>query len=369
MNKWNPLFAYNHLPDLPPSDELETKEILKQTIKARAALAELKQAAELIPNQSMLINTLPIMEARASSEIENIVTTTDKIFQSLQLDVEENDSATKEALQYRQALFSGFSSLKERPLCTQTAVLVCSDIKGRMMDIRKVTGTALRNGVNGQIIYTPPEGERVIRDKLANWEKFIHNNEDLDPLIILAVAHYQFEAIHPFTDGNGRTGRILNSLLLIEKGLLHLPILYLSRYIIEHKVDYYHLLLDVTANNNWKDWVLYILKGIEDTAVWTLNKIESIKALSIETKKYIQQKLPHLYSSELIELLFEQPYTRILNLEKAGIAKRQTASNYLKELCDIGVLSEISLGRDKLFIHPKLMSLLRGENNEFTPYI
>lgn len=212
-------------------------------------------------------------------------------------------------------------------------------------------------------------GERVIRDKLANWEKFIHNNEDLDPLIILAVAHYQFEAIHPFTDGNGRTGRILNSLLLIEKGLLHLPILYLSRYIIEHKADYYHLLLDVTANNNWKDWVLYILKGIEDTAVWTLNKIESIKALSIETKKYIQQKLPHLYSSELIELLFEQPYTRILNLEKAGIAKRQTASKYLKELCDIGVLSEISLGRDKLFIHPKLMSLLRGENNEFTPYI
>ena len=236
------------------------------------------------------------------------------------------------------------------------------------MDIRKVTGTALRNGVNGEVIYTPPEGERRIRDKLANWETFIHNNEALDPLIILAVAHYQFEAIHPFLDGNGRTGRVLNSLLLIEKGLLHLPILYLSRYIIEHKTDYYRLLLDVTVNQNWQDWLLYFLKGIEETAIWTLSKIEAIKALSIETKRYIQQSLPHLYSLELVELLFEQPYTRIANLERAGIAKRQTASKYLKDLCDAGVLSEQSVGRDKLFIHPKLMELLRGENNVFTPY-
>ena len=368
MNNWNPKLAYNQLPDLPPVDELETKEILKQAINARAALAELKQAAELIPNQSMLINTLPIMEARASSEIENIVTTTDKLFQSLQLDSEEQDSATKEVLQYRTALFSGFNSLKERPLCTQTAVLVCSEIKNRAMDVRKVAGTALRNGSNGEVIYTPPEGEQLIRDKLANWEKFIHYNEDLDPLIILAVAHYQFEAIHPFTDGNGRTGRVLNSLLLIEKELLHLPILYLSRYIIEHKADYYRLLLEVTANQNWQDWVIYILKGIENTAKWTLNKIEAIKALAVETRRYIQQSLPHLYSLELIELLFEQPYTRIANLEQAGIAKRQTASKYLKELCDVGVLSEQIVGRDKLFIHPKLMELLRGENNEFTPY-
>ncbi|QRP12155.1 Fic family protein [Haemophilus parahaemolyticus] len=368
MNNWNPKLAYNQLPDLPPVDELETKEILKQAINARAALAELKQAAELIPNQSMLINTLPIMEARASSEIENIVTTTDKLFQSLQLDSEEQDSATKEVLQYRTALFSGFNSLKERPLCTQTAVLVCSEIKNRAMDVRKVAGTALRNGSNGEVIYTPPEGEQLIRDKLANWEKFIHYNEDLDPLIILAVAHYQFEAIHPFTDGNGRTGRVLNSLLMIEKELLHLPILYLSRYIIEHKADYYRLLLEVTANQNWQDWVIYILKGIENTAKWTLNKIEAIKALAVETRRYIQQSLPHLYSLELIELLFEQPYTRIANLEQAGIAKRQTASKYLKELCDVGVLSEQIVGRDKLFIHPKLMELLRGENNEFMPY-
>ncbi|OOH89068.1 addiction module protein [Pasteurellaceae bacterium 15-036681] len=369
MINWNPKLAYNQLPALPPCEELETKEILKQTIKARAALAELKQAAELIPNQAMLINTLPIMEARASSEIENIVTTTDKLFQSLQLDSDEQDPATKEALQYRTALFSGFKSLEKLPLCTQTAVLVCSEIKGREMDIRRVTGTALRNGMNGEVIYTPPEGEQLIRDKLANWEKFIHYSDDLDPLIILAVAHYQFEAIHPFIDGNGRTGRVLNSLLLIEKGLLHLPILYLSRYIIANKNDYYRLLLEVTSKQDWQQWVIYILKGIEDTAFWTVKKIEAIKALAVDTQKYIQKKLPQIYSRELVDLLFEQPYTRIANLEDAGIAKRQTASKYLKELCDIGVLRELSIGRDKLFIHPKLMELLKGEENECSPYL
>ncbi|MCW9718797.1 protein adenylyltransferase Fic [Avibacterium sp. 21-599] len=368
MMNWDPTLPYNQLPDLPPNEDIETKEILKQTILARAALAELKQAAELIPNQSMLINTLPIMEARASSEIENVVTTTDKLFQSLQLQKSEQDPATKEALQYRTALFSGFNSLATKPLCVQTAVIVCSEIKGREMDIRKITGTSLRNGITGNIIYTPPEGETLIRDKLSNWEKFIHYNDDLDPLIILAVAHYQFEAIHPFTDGNGRTGRILNSLLLIEKGLLHLPILYLSRYIIENKEDYYRCLLDVTAKQNWSQWIIYILKGIEDTAKWTVAKIEAIKHLAEETATYIKHKLPQIYSRELVDLLFEQPYIRITHIEDKAIAKRQTASKYLKELCEIGVLQEYVRGREKLFIHNKLMELLRGDSNIVAPY-
>lgn len=368
MTSWNPKLPYNDLPPLPPPEELETKAILKQTILARAALAELKQVAELIPNQSMLINTLPVMEAKMSSEIENIVTTTDNLFQALQLDNDNLDSATKEALRYRSALFFGFQSLKERPLCTQTAIAVCSEMKGVDMDIRKVVGTSLRNGITGEIIYTPPEGEQLIRDKLANWETFIHYSDDLDPLIILAVAHYQFEAIHPFLDGNGRTGRVLNSLLLIEKGLLHLPILYLSRYIIANKVDYYRLLLGVTQHQNWQDWVIYMLKGIEETARWTVAKIEAIKALTEQTKHYLQQKLPQIYSRELLDLLFEQPYTRIANLEKVGIAKRQTASKYLQALCEIGILQERNIGRDKLFIHPKLMELLRGDNNDFIPY-
>lgn len=369
MTNWDPEIAYNALPELPPLQELETKEILKQTILARAALAELKQAAELIPNQAMLINTIPIMEARASSEIENIMTTTDKLFQSLQIESNSVDPATKEALRYRTALFAGYNDLDRLPLCTKTAVLVCSEIKGREMDIRKVSGTAIRNGTTGETIYTPPVGEQLIRDKLANWERFIHQNEELDPLIILAVAHYQFEAIHPFTDGNGRTGRILNSLFLIDKGLLSLPILYLSRYIIKNKNDYYRLLLSVTAEQNWQDWIIYILKGIEDTASWTVKKIEAIRSLLEETKNYMQDKLPQIYQRELVDLLFEQPYTRIQNLENAGIAKRQTASKYLKELCDIGILEEVPIGRDKLFIHVKLMELLRGESNRYTSYV
>ncbi|WP_386697956.1 protein adenylyltransferase Fic [Lonepinella sp. MS14436] len=368
MINWNPKRPYNQLPNLPPAQDLETKDILKQTILARAALAELKQAAELIPNQAMLINTLPVMEACASSEIENIVTTTDKIFQSMQFTGEAQDGATKEALRYRTALFAGVQSLERLPLSTQTAVLICSEIKGRTMDIRQSVGTALGNPTTNKIIYTPPEGEQLIRDKLANWERFIHQNSDLDPLIILAVAHYQFEAIHPFTDGNGRTGRVLNSLLLIEKGLLSLPILYLSRYIIKNKTDYYRLLNEVTSQNNWREWIIYLLKGIEDTAIWTVKKIEAIKNLAQHTRSYIQQNLPAIYSRELVDLLFEQPYTRIANLENSGIAKRQTASKYLQALCEIHVLNEINVGRDKLFIHAKLMNLLQEESNRYEMY-
>lgn len=367
--EWKADIAYNALPPLPPLTDIESKAILKQCISARAALAELKQAAELIPNQSMLINTLPVMEAQASSEIENIVTTTDKLFQSVQMEGGETDPATKEALQYRSALFSGFRSLRQRPISTQTAVLVCSEIKGRAMDIRKISGTALRSDTSGKTIYTPPEGESLIRDKLANWERFIHESAELDPLIIMAVAHYQFEAIHPFSDGNGRTGRVLNSLLLIESGLLNLPILYLSRYIIRHKSDYYRLLLEVTAGQNWEEWIRYILKGVEDTAVWTVAKIEAIKRLIAATGEHVKHESPQIYSRELLDILFEQPYTRIANLEEAGIAKRQTASKYLKELSRIGVLREVSIGRDKLFINYKLMDLLRGDENAFTPYI
>ena len=369
MSTWKAEQAYNHLPLLPPKQDIESKAILRQCIRARAALAELKQAAELIPNQSMLINTLPIMEARASSEIENIVTTTDKLFQYMQTESQSADPATKEAMRYRSALLSGFQLLDKLPLSTKTAKLVCSEIKGRDMDIRQTSGTALRSNTSGQIIYMPPEGESLIRDKLANWEKFIHEtHQDLDPLIVMAVTHYQFEAIHPFSDGNGRTGRILNSLLLIEKGLLGLPILYLSRYIIEHKADYYHLLLAVTSQSAWEEWILYMLEGVEDTAKWTIAKIEAIKKLSAHTKDYIQAALPSIYSHELVTLLFEQPYARILSLEKAGIAKRQTASRYLQALTEIGVLNEIHIGRDKLFIHPKLMDLLSGDNNQFTAY-
>lgn len=369
MSNWKPDIPYNDLPPLPPKQDIESKTILKRCIAARASLARLKQAAELIPNQAMLINTLPVMEARASSEIENIVTTTDKLFQSLQMDTERQDPATKEALQYRTALFAGYESLTSRPLRTQTAIMVCNAIKHPYeMAIRKTGGTALKGGNSGNVVYTPPEGEETIRGKLANWERFIHESGDLDPLIIMAAAHYQFEAIHPFTDGNGRTGRILNSLLLIEKGLLDLPILYLSRYIIENRADYYRLLLGVTERQDWESWIIYILDGVADTADWTVSKIDAIRRLFEQTRQHIRTHAQGIYTHELVNLLFEQPYTRIANLEAAGIAKRQTASKYLKELSDIGVLQEIAIGRDKLFIHPRLMELLRGEGNSFTSF-
>ncbi len=364
---WQPGQPYNHLPALPPAIELETKTVLKQCVESRSALAELKQAAELIPNQSMLINTLPLLEARASSEIENIVTTTDKLFQHARAE-EHADPATKEALRYSYSLLSGYAALRERPLNTTTAETVCSQIKGVEMTVRKTPGTLLMNDAMGSVIYTPPVGEQLLRSMLANWERFLHEQTGLDPLVRMAVAHYQFEAIHPFTDGNGRTGRVLNSLFLIQENLLTLPILYLSRYIIASKSDYYRLLLKVTQEQAWEEWIVYLLKGVAETAAWTTAKIAAIRALSDHTRDYVRGRIPKIYSHELIDLIFELPYCRIQNLDEAGIAKRQTASNYLKELAGIGVLTEKQMGREKLFIHPKLMHLLTREGNTFTRY-
>lgn len=364
---WQADQPYLALPALPPRADIESKVILKQCITARAALAELKQAAELIPNQAVLINTLPLLEAGASSEIENIVTTTDKLFQHLRHE-DQADPATKEALRYSRALFGGFQALNQHPLNTRTVEEICTQIKGVQMNVRRVFGTALSNHITGEIIYTPPVGEDLLRDMLANWERFLHNAIEIDPLIRMAVAHYQFEAIHPFTDGNGRTGRIVNSLFLIQEGLLTLPILYLSRYIIHNKADYYHLLLEVTRNQNWEAWILYVLKGVEETAIWTTAKIAAIKALNIHTADYTRQQLPKIYSYELVSLIFELPYCRISSLVEAGIAKRQAASVYLKQLVEIGVLAEAPATKEKLFIHPKLMQLLTQDSNEFKRY-
>lgn len=365
--RWSPGRPYNDLPRLPPVVEIETKNVLKQCAKSRAALGELKQAAELIPNPAVLINTLPLLEAQASSEIENIVTTADKLFQHLEADASA-DPATREALRYRRALLQGAAELKRRPLVTRTAEIICTQIKGVDMAVRKVPGTALTNAATNEVVYTPPEGEKRIRDLLANWETFLHEEESIDPLVRMAVAHFQFEAIHPFTDGNGRTGRVLNSLFLVEKGLLTLPILYLSRYIIAHKADYYRLLLDVTRKDAWEEWLIYILKGVEETAAWTTAKIGAVRRLSTETTEYVRRKLPKVYSRELVDLIFEQPYCRINNLVEAEIAGRQAASRYLKALAAIGVLEERAVGKEKLFVHPKLMNLLTRDSNAFKAY-
>ena len=366
LSVWRPQEPFNALPLLPPKVDLETRKLLKQCIPARAALAELKHAAELIPNQGVLINTLPLLEAQASSEIENIITTTDRLFQFREVD-DNADAPTKEALRYGRALLEGFQTLRERPLTTRTAEEICSHIKGREMRVRKIPGTALARQ-SGEIVYTPPVGEDLLRSLLANGERFLHEATDIDPLIRMAVAHYQFEAIHPFTDGNGRTGRVLNSLFFISQDLLTLPVLYLSRYIIQHKADYYRLLRAVTQTDVWEDWVMFMLKGVEETARWTVAKIAAIRKLQAHTVEHVRKAVPKIYSHELVNLIFELPYCRIQNLTEKEIAGRQTASVYLKELVRIGVLEEKAFGREKLFIHPKLMRLLTRESNDFTPY-
>ncbi len=364
---WRPDQPWQDLPLLPPKVDIETRLILKQCIGARTAVAELKQAAELIPNQAVLINTLPLLEARASSEIENIVTTTDRLFQQ-QRDGKRADPATREALRYRRALFEGYQSLLQRPLNTGTTEDICSQVKGVQMSVRRIPGTALASEQLGEVIYTPPVGEALLRVLLANWERFMHNHVEVDPLIRMAVGHYQFEAIHPFTDGNGRTGRIVNNLFLIQERLLTMPILYLSRYIIAHQEEYYDRLLDVTRHQAWEPWILYMLRGVEETAVWTTDKIATIQDLIENTTEHVRRNLPKIYSHELVSLIFEQPYCRIANITEAGLAKRQTASLYLKQLVDVGVLTEAATSKEKLFIHTKLMQLLTRETNEFQRY-
>ena len=369
MLNFDPNRPFNQLPVLPPAIEIESKPVLKKCVTARAALAQLKQAGALIPNQAVLINTIPLLEARDSSEIENIVTTADKLFQFAERPDNRAEPATREALRYRTALYQGYRSLDARPLCTRTAVEVCTTIKGIDMDIRRIPGTALTNDVTGETIYTPPEGETRLRELMSNWEWFIHNHEQIDPLVRMAVTHYQFEAIHPFTDGNGRTGRILNLLFLIDMELLEIPILYLSRYIIQNKSSYYRCLLEVTTRQEWAQWIVFMLDAVEQTADWTREKIIAIRELMDHTAEFARIKLPSIYSRELIELVFVQPYCRISNLVEAKIAKRQTASVYLKQLRDIGILQEFKIGREKLFIHLKLMHLLTRDNNNFARYI
>ena len=222
--------------------------------------------------------------------------------------------------------------------------------------------------MSGEVIYTPPVGQRLLIEKLDNWADFMHRNTDIDPLVRMAVQHYQFEAIHPFADGNGRTGRILNILFLVEHGLLDSPILYLSRYIIQNKASYYRLLAKVTSEQDWAPWILFILSGVEETCTWTTDKIKSIRELMEHTGQFVQKRLPKIYSWELVELLFKQPYCRIGNLVDTGIAKRQTASVYLKLLCELGVLREIKSGRENIFVHPKYIELLSGDENVWVYY-
>lgn len=351
---------YNDLPLLPPKVELEEKTILKKAISANVALAELKGILNTIPNPAILINAIVLQEAKSSSLIENVVTTNDKLYQSAAVTAKPIDPNTKEVLNYREAIWQGHHQLQERSvLTTNTFIQIVNTIKGNTAGIRTVPGTTIA-ATSGKIIYTPPEGEHIIREKLKNLEDFIHtDNDGLDPLIKLSLIHYQFEAIHPFYDGNGRTGRIINILYLVYKKLLPIPVLYLSKYIIEHKDTYYRLLRDVSEKNKWRPWILYMLEGTEQTAKFTVKLVEKIRILLDKTAKNVKAKLPKIYSRELVDILFEQPYCRGKNLIEAGIASRNTASKYLKALTDIGVLELHRVWKENLYLNVKLWELLK----------
>ena len=357
---FNPEKPYNNLPLLPPKTEIETKATLKKAISANRALAELKGLGETIPNQAILVNSIILQEAKASSEIENIVTTHDALFRAFSAKTSQVDSATKEVLRYREALWEGFSSLRKRPfLTTNLFIQIVQTIRANNAGIRNTPGTKIANAATGEVVFTPPEGENIIRDKLKNLEEYIHSQDDVDPLIKLAIIHYQFETIHPFADGNGRTGRILNILYLTQKDLLDLPVLYLSKYIIDRKTDYYRLLRGVTEHEAWEKWILYMLDAVEQTALHTRDKIMAIRHLLAETLEFAKEKLTtRIYSKDLIEILFHQPYTKAQFLVDAGLVKRQAAADYLKKLEGIGVLSLNKVGKENLYLNKKLYDIL-----------
>jgi len=356
---FDPMTPYNDLPLLPPRVQVETEAVLKRAIGAARALAELKGLGQTIPNQAMLVDSLVLQEAKDSSAIENIFTTNDVLFRSYAARTSHVDPATKEVLRYREALWNGFESLKVRPvLSTNLLITIIQTIMGDDAGIRNIPGTAIVNGATGETIYTPPEGEGVLRDKLANLEQFMHADDGMEPLVKLALIHYQFEAIHPFADGNGRTGRILGILFLTYTGLLELPVLYLSRYIIEHKHDYYVLLRGVTERGEWEPWILYILDAVEQMSIVTRDRILAIRALMQQTMERVNKELPKIYSKELVELLFRQPYTKGQFIVDAGIAKRQTAAEYLKALEAIGVLRAQRVSKETLYLNVGLYELL-----------
>jgi Fic family protein len=362
MNKFNRNLPFNQLPNLPPKETLETVEILKLCINANKLLAELKGYCQTLPNPNLLLNTIILQESKESNAIENIVTTQDELYKAtLGFDEGIKNSTAKEVLQYRQAMYWGLHQMQQKEVITTNLLVgIIQRLRGSTDNIRQNLGTKLANPTNHEIIYTPPEGEEVIRKKLAALEHFINEDEfsPLDPLIKMALIHYQFEAIHPFTDGNGRTGRILNVLYLINKKLIGLPVLYLSYYIIQNKPDYYRLLREVTEDENWNGWVHFIIKGVGETAAITLQKINAILELKKQSENKIKEALKASYTRELADLLFSYPYIKIKVLEQNNIAKRQTAATYLKKLEKAQILTSLKIGKETYYINHKLMEIL-----------
>ena len=342
--------------------DLKTKKILEQLTISSRALAELKGYANTIPNMHILINAITINEAKDSSAIENIVTTHDDIYKVLTESGYKEQNA-KEVVNYRNAIWTGFEQIKKDGyINTNTIVKIQSMVEHNNAGIRKLPGTELKNSITGETIYTPPQNEQEIREYLKNLEDFINDDKDnIDPLIKVCLIHYQFESIHPFYDGNGRTGRILNILYLVLNKLIDSPILYLSKYINETKQEYYRLFSEVRNNSNFEDWILYILKGVEITSKETITLIENIQKEIKDYKEEFKVKLPKIYSKELLESLFYEVYTKISYIEKNCGVTRLTASSYLNQLEENGLLESEKIGREKIYKNVRLINLLSNK--------
>lgn len=349
------------LQPLPIKHDLETKAVLKKLVLAHRSLAELKGIITSIPNQSILLETLTLREARESSAIENIISTFDEVYRSNLFSNIFASPAAKEVHQYAAALKKGFELVKQHQLLTNNHILQIQEVvEQNRAGFRKLPGTKLLNDKTGEVVYIPPQDFESISSLMNNLETFINDDTmlNVDPLIKTAIIHHQFESIHPFYDGNGRTGRIINILYLVQKGLLHLPVLYLSKYIIQHKNDYYRLLQEVRDKGNWEEWILFMLEGIEKTAAASVILITSMKELMQQYKQQIRSNHSKLYSQDLLNNLFKYPYTKIEFLQADLQISRSTAIRYLDTLVKAGLLTKHKVGRDNFFLNEKLFALL-----------
>lgn len=359
MGQNTPHFKLEELPPL--RERVENIKILRQTNKSSAALAELKGIAKTIPNQAMLINAIVLQESKDSSEIENIITTQDELYKALTVNKSKITPETKEVVDYRKAIFYGFDLAKDQGfLKVNDIVNIQQELVNNNAGIRSTPGTVLKNDKTGEVVYTPPQDKAEILELLTNFINHFNQNEDeLSPLINLAILHYQFESIHPFYDGNGRTGRILNILYLILNNLINVPILYLSSYIIENKPEYYRLLNRTNRKGKWEEWIMFMLRAIESTSKDTITKITNIKNQLDKTLIKVQKDSPKIYRKELVELLFEQPYSKIEFVVDKLNVERKAASRYLRELENIRILESQKVGRETLFINRELIEILK----------
>ena len=356
------------IPSLPLPGTIETAPVLKALARAHRYLAELKGRASTIPNQGILIDTLSLQEAKASSEIENIVTTQDELFQLNAFPENPSSPAAKEVARYRDALRHGFEEQGRLDglLTNNMLVAMFQILKRTEGGFRETPGTALKNEGTGALVYIPPQDVNAVRAHMSALERFINADDsetELDPLTRMAIIHHQFESIHPFPDGNGRIGRIINVLYLTRCGLLDIPILYLSRYITQNKAAYYRLLQNVRENGEWEAWLLYVLRGVEETAIETLRLVEGIRALMVETKRRMRDEHTKIYSQDLLNNLFRHPYTRIEFVQDELNVSRPTATKYLEELAASGLLFKHRAGRNNYYINRPLVALFveRGD--------